>query len=333
MSKESALSHSTIDPYKFLQIVPNTDGTITRDWSNYPSIVAKSDPGDNTLLVLSKDVPINKLNNTWVRIFLPRQALDSSFTIKLPLLVYFHGGGFIILSAATKYFHDFCSKIAVELPAVIVSLDYRLAPEHRLPAAYDDAMEVLHWIKTTQDEWLQKYVNFSCSFLIGDSSGGNIAYQVGLRAALEVDNMLPLKIRGIILNSPYFGGVKRTESELRSANNPFFPLCGNDLMWELSLPIEADRDHEYCNPTVGGGSKLLYQFKLLGWKVLVIGGNEDPLLDRQIQLLKMLEQKGVKVVSRFGKLGHGSDEDPTELHKDILPVIKRFVSSSIMATE
>ncbi|KAJ4717202.1 Alpha/beta hydrolase-3 [Melia azedarach] len=215
MSEESIPTQSTINPYKFLQIVPNSDGTLTRDCSSYPNTIATPDLGNHTLHVLSKDVPVNHLNNTWVRIFLPRQALNSPFTPKLPLLIHFHGGGFIILSAATKLSHDHCSNIAANLPAVIVSLDYRLAPEHRLPAAYDDAMEVLHWIKTSEDEWLQKYVNFSYCFLLGDSAGGNIAYHIALRVAAKVDNILPLKIRGLMLNTPFFGGVKRTESELR----------------------------------------------------------------------------------------------------------------------
>ncbi|KAJ4717193.1 carboxylesterase 1-like [Melia azedarach] len=332
MSEKSALPHSTIDPYKFLQIIPNADGTLTRDCSNYPSSVATPDPDDHALLVLSKDVHVNQLNNTWVRMFLPRQALDSSFTTKLPLIVHFHGGGFIILSAATKICHDFCSNIGAEIPAMVVSVNYRLAPEHRLPAAYNDAMEVLHWIKTAQDEWIQKYVDFSCCFLTGESAGGNIAYHIGLRAVAEADNLLPLKIKGLILNAPYFGGVNRTESELRLGINPLSPLCANDLMWELSLPIGADRDHEYCNPTVGGGSKLLDQFKLLGWKVLVTGGNEDPLIDRQIELSKLIEQKGVKVVSRFDIGGHGSSKDPNELLKDVQASIKSFISSSAMAT-
>ncbi|KAJ4717207.1 carboxylesterase 1-like [Melia azedarach] len=333
MSEESTPTHSTIDPYKFLQIVPNADGTLTRDSSNHPSIVAIPDPGDHTLLVLSKDVLVNQLNNTWVRMFLPRQALDSSFTTKLPLIVHFHGGGFIILSAAIKQFHDFCSNIAIEIPAMVVSLNYRLAPEHRLPAAYNDAMEVLHWIKTAQDEWLQKYVDFSCCFLMGESAGGNIAYHTGLRAAAEVDNLLPLKIKGLILNSPYFGGINRTESELRLGNNPVSPLCVNDLMWELSLPIGADRDHEYCNPTVGGGLKLLDQFKLLGWKVLVTGGNEDPLIDRHIELTKLIAEKGVKVVSRFDVGGHGTPITPTELFKAIQSSIKSFFLSLAMVAE
>ena len=67
----------------------------------------------------------------------------------------------------------------------------------------------------------------------------------------------------------------------------------------------ADRDHEYCNPTVGGeSSKLLEKMSSLDWKVMVIGGVGDALVDRQIELLKLLEQKGMKVVGHFDDSGH-----------------------------
>ncbi|EXB80093.1 Carboxylesterase 1 [Morus notabilis] len=62
---------------------------------------------------------------------------------KLPLIVYYHGGGFIFLITASSINHDFCSKMAANLTAAVVSVDYRLAPMHRLPAAYDDAVEAL----------------------------------------------------------------------------------------------------------------------------------------------------------------------------------------------
>ena len=82
--------------------------------------------------------------------------------------------------------------------------------------------------------------------------GGNIAYHVGLRASTAVGDFEPLKIKGLILHHPFFGGSKRTESKLRLLNTPVLPLCNTDLMWKLALPIGVDRDHEYCNPTVGG---------------------------------------------------------------------------------
>ena len=125
MSNEIARSHSTIDPYKHLQIVVNPDGTITRSLIS-PSTEATPDPVNDDAVVLSKDVTVNQSKNTWVGIFVRRQALDSPSSTKLPLIVDFHGGGFIFFSAASSLSHEFCSNVAVELPAIVVSVDYRL---------------------------------------------------------------------------------------------------------------------------------------------------------------------------------------------------------------
>ena len=72
-------------------------------------------------------------------------------------------------------FLDFCANIAIDVNAIIVSVDYRLALEHHLPAPYDDAVETLHFIKTNQDEWLTKYADFSNTFIMGTSASGNVA--------------------------------------------------------------------------------------------------------------------------------------------------------------
>ncbi|KAK2653715.1 hypothetical protein Ddye_013571 [Dipteronia dyeriana] len=219
--------------------------------------------------------------------------------------------------------------MAVKLQTVIVSVKHRLAPEHRLPAAYDDAMEALHWIKTTKEVWLQKYVDFSKCFLMGNSSGGNVAYHAALHAAAEVEDLQPLQIKGLILHQPFFGGVKRTCSELSLFTNKIFPVCVSDLMWDLSLPIGADRDHEYCNPTVDGGSKLLDQIKSVGWKVLVTGYDGDPLIDRQNELVKIMEKKGIKVKRQFAKGGsHGAEFlDPSKC-EEFFGLLKDFLFSS-----
>jgi pimeloyl-ACP methyl ester carboxylesterase len=105
--------------------------------------------------------------------------------------------------------------------------------------------------------------DFSSCFLMGGSAGGNIAYHAGLRAAEEVGHLEPLKIRGLILQQAAFGGIQRTGSELRFVNEAILPPSVSDRMWESSLPIGA---HEYCNPTVGGGSKLLEKIRVLGWR-------------------------------------------------------------------
>lgn len=139
------------DPFGYMGL------SLTRIPDLFPSTPASSDPRNP---ILTKDVTFNHENQTWGRVYLPR---DASTTSKLPLVVYFHGGGFVVHSAASSVYQKFCSDIAVQIPAVMVSVEYRLAPEHRLPAAYDDCFEALHWIKTSRDEWLTKYVDLSRS--------------------------------------------------------------------------------------------------------------------------------------------------------------------------
>ncbi|OMO65819.1 Alpha/beta hydrolase-3 [Corchorus capsularis] len=326
MSTDTSL---TIDPFKNLQITLNPDGTLTRH-NNYARTPAKpEDSSDSSTSVLSRDILINNSNKTWVRIYLPKQALKSSE--KLPVILAFHGGGFILFSPDESMSHQFCSNMATELSVIIVSASYRLAPEHRLPAAYDDAMEALLWIKNTHDnDWLENYADLSKVFIMGGSAGGNIAYHLGLRAAdQQVDDLLPSKIRGLILHQPFFGGVERTESELRSMNNPGFPPCVSDLMWELSLPIGVDRDHEYCNP-IGHGSTSLEKIRRLGWKVFVGGCHGDQLIDRQIELVKMMEKEEIQVVSRFLEGGfHGLEIFDPPKAKAMFVALKDFIFPSM----
>ncbi|RDY04977.1 Carboxylesterase 1, partial [Mucuna pruriens] len=305
------------DPYKQLNLILNPNGTVTR--SNKPP---ESPPApDPTLptLVLSKDLTINQSKGTWARIYLPREALNH--TSKLPLVVFFHGGGFIFLSAASTVFHDFCFNMAKDVVAVVASVEYRLAPEHRLPAAYDDAVEALHWIKTNQDDWLTNYIDYSNVFLMGSSAGGNIAYNAGLRAAAGDYNQAT-KIKGLILVQPFFSGTRRTGSELRLENEPHLTLCNNDALWELSLPVGVDRDHEYCNPMVRNGPARLEMIRRLKWWVLVTGCDGDPLVDRQVQLVRLMQRKGVRVVGHFtpGDYHGVQDSDPLKA-KELYSII------------
>ncbi|PON88064.1 Alpha/beta hydrolase fold [Trema orientale] len=222
------MSDQTIDPYQRLQIVRNDDGTITR-LLKLPDTPASPDPTlPNSPDVLSKDVHLDQSKSTWVRIYLPRHALDNSSTSsssKLPLVVNFHGGGFITFSASSSLVHDFALNSAAQLSAVVVSVEYRLAPEHRLPAAYEDAMDALHCIRSAEDDWLRRYADLSQCFLMGGIAGANIAYHAGLRAAAEAQSLEPIKIRGLILHQPFFGGAQRSGSELRLVNDPVLPLC------------------------------------------------------------------------------------------------------------
>ncbi|XP_027357294.1 carboxylesterase 1-like [Abrus precatorius] len=330
MSNESTPQSETINPLHYLQFQRNEDGTLTRLQDTTPHTSPSSD-ATLPISVFSKDLTINQSNNTWVRLFLPKIALSSNHK-KLPLIVFFHGSGFILFSASTTMFHDFCVQMAETVEAIVASIDYRLAPEHRLPAAYDDAMEALRWIRSSDEEWLTQSVDYSKCYLMGNSAGATIAYHAGLRAVEEVNDLEPLRIQGLILRQAFFGGTQRSESELRLQIDPVIPLCAADLMWELALPIGADRDHEYCNPRSGNGLEKLDKLRELGWRVLVSGNGEDPLVDREKELAQFMEEKGVHVVKNFEEEGtHGVEIFDPFKGKQFSELVKVFINNQKQA--
>ncbi|KAL2920570.1 Carboxylesterase 1 [Bienertia sinuspersici] len=335
----------TVDPYQYLQIKQNPDLTITR-FLDIPSKPVTPDPKTSSN-VLSRDFSLNTIHNTYVRVFIPKIAIsEPSSKCKLPIIVYYHGGGFVILHADSFFNHDFCEAIASHMLAIVVSVDYRLAPEYRLPAAYEDGVDALHWIRascvgnkhenvdvishSTDDEWLYKYGDLSKCFLMGTSAGGNIAYNVAIRAYNMLHELKPLTIKGLILHHPYFGGLNRTGSELRLINDPYLPLSGNDLLWELSLPKGVGRDHEYCDPLSGDESSQIQIIKEMNIPMLVTDCNGDPLVDRLIGFVKVLEENGVNVKGHFTEGGyHGMELMDLKQCDELFVVLQNFLNGCL----
>ncbi|XP_065869482.1 carboxylesterase 1-like [Euphorbia lathyris] len=303
-------------------IVSNPDGSYTR-LLQLPTVP----PNSSSSHVLTKDIQINSVNKTWLRIYLPRHILDSSSN-RLPLLVYYHGGGFIFTTADSTINHDFCIIMSQRIDAVIVSVEYRCAPEHRLPAAYDDAFEALEFIKSSQEDWLTQFTDVSRCFLMGTSAGGNIAYHTGLRVCRSGRELEPLKIQGLVLHHPYFGGLERTGSELKMGNECSFPLDGNDFLWEFSLPVGSDRDHEYCNP-MGSSTNSCQFIREAGLRILVLGCYGDPLIDRHMEFAKMLEDKGVMTVAHFSEGCHGAELMDSSKAELLFLILKDFFFSGM----
>ncbi|KAI4324951.1 hypothetical protein MLD38_030392 [Melastoma candidum] len=166
---------------------------------------------------------------------------------------------------------------------------------------------------------------------MGTSAGGNIALHAGLRvASWSADEIGPVKIRGMILHHTYLGGEERTESELRLVNDSVLPLAVADFMWQLALPIGADRDHMFCNPIPErnpGLTESLDRIKRLGWRILVTGGDNDPTFDRQVALVNLIRGKGIPTISHFSAGGsHGFDlMDPAKT-RIFVDIVKKFIS-------
>ena len=88
----------------------------------------------------------------------------------LPVVVYFHGGGWVL--GSTQMYDPLCTFLAREVGAVVVSVDYRLAPEHRAPKAVQDCVDSVRWLGDQAGSW---GVNGSRLAVSGDSAGGNLA--------------------------------------------------------------------------------------------------------------------------------------------------------------
>ncbi|XP_059636817.1 probable carboxylesterase 18 [Cornus florida] len=237
----------------------------------------------------SSDHTIDPSRNLWFRLFLPSATISE--TAKLPLIVYFHGGGFAFSAANSKPYNDFCIRLADEIPAVVVSINYRLSPEHRFPTQYDDCFEALKFIDSDAVV-LPPQADRSRCFLAGDSAGGNIAHHVMVRSADEV--LEKMKLAGLIMIQPFFGGEERTESELRLTKMPLVNLERTDWMWKVFLPEGSDRDHEAAN-VFGGGSKSVDLSAMNFPATMVFVGGFDPLQDRQRMYYEGLKKSGKEV--------------------------------------
>ncbi|CAL5387894.1 unnamed protein product [Camellia sinensis] len=153
-----------------------------------------------------KDVLISSEPEISARIFLPRL---SDPTHKLPVLLYIHGGGFSFESAFSQMNDSHVRSLTTEACVIAVSVEYRLAPEHPIPACYEGCWAALRWVATHvsgngPDPWLNHHADFDRVFVGGDSGGGTISHNLTVRVG---SNGLPgVKLVVAILVHPFFGG-------------------------------------------------------------------------------------------------------------------------------
>ncbi|CAL5064015.1 unnamed protein product [Urochloa decumbens] len=232
---------------------------------------------DDASGVASKDVVLDAGTGLSVRLFLRKVQLQesSSSKKKLPVLVYFHGGGFIIESAKSATYHSYVASLAAAAGVLAVSVDYRLAPEHPVPAAYDDCWAALRWAASAQDDdWLAAHGDASRVFVAGDSAGGNIVHNLLVRASSVSGAGSGTKIiEGAVLLHPFFVGSAAVEGESESA------VAITAKMWAVACPDAAGgADDPWINPTAPGAAPALER---LGCeRMLVCAAEEDWLAAR-----------------------------------------------------
>ncbi|GLT98347.1 hypothetical protein SLE2022_158560 [Rubroshorea leprosula] len=161
--------------------------------------------------VQSKDVVISPETGVKARIFMPKIDQPGQ---KLPLLIHYHGGGFCIGSALDKIAWNFLTYLVSQGNMMAISVEYRLAPEHPLPIAYDDSWAGLQWVASHfngsgPEPWINEHADLHRVFLLGESAGANITHNVAVRAGAV--GLVGLKVVGILMVHPFFGGKETDE--------------------------------------------------------------------------------------------------------------------------
>lgn len=195
----------------------------------------------------------------------------------LPLLLYLHGGGFTIGDLET---HDsLCRQLALRAGIAVVALDYRLAPEHRFPAAVDDTLAALRWLFAHAGSLGLQSGRLAVG---GDSAGGTLAAVAALQARRDG---IPLALQ--LLITPGTCARADTESHARFARG--YLLDAEAIAWFFDHYIEAEQrqdwrfaplhaeDHEGLAPAC------------------VILAEADPLIDEGLAYADRLRASGVAV--------------------------------------
>ena len=210
---------------------------------------------------------------TRVRIYQPVGETDQ----RLSLIVFFHGGGWVIGNLDS---HDgLCRQLATAAHAVVVSVDYRRAPESPFPAAVEDCLDALVWACGRRAEW---QVNGAVC-VAGDSAGGNLAAVVALRAR---DNNL-VRIDYQVLLYPVTDCDLETASYRQFADG--FGLTRDSMRWFWRQYLG---DHDWTDPE----ASPLRAETLAGLPpACVVTAEYDPLRDEGEAYADRLTAAGVRV--------------------------------------
>jgi acetyl esterase len=209
----------------------------------------------------------------------------------VPTMAFFHGGGFVIGNIESH--DDQARLICRDVGIVVVSVDYRLAPEHKFPAGFEDCLAATHWVAANVDS----LGGDPDRVLVGgDSAGGNFSAAVAL-ATRETGPKLAAQF--LIYPGVDFREDADYPSRIENAEGYF--LTAEDMLWfrGLYLPDDVDENDARHSP--------IRAASLAGAPPAVIGtGEYDPLRDEGEAYAKALADAGVEVrIQRYDGMIHG----------------------------
>ncbi|KAL6963985.1 hypothetical protein U1Q18_034990 [Sarracenia purpurea var. burkii] len=236
---DSSISEVAYEIAPFIRVFK--DGRVERLWGTEICPPAILDPETS---VQSKDVLVVADTGVAARLYKPKTTTPGQ---KLPLIVYIHGGAFFIQTAFSPIYQRFLNLLVAESNAVVVSVNYRRAPEHPLPTAHDDSWAAVKWVVSHsggngEEEWLRDLADFDRVFFLGDSAGGSIAHNMGIRVGLE--GLDVGTVAGIILVHPNFWGKDPIGGEVTDMG----VRAHIEKIWAVACPTSSGVDDPLINP-------------------------------------------------------------------------------------
>lgn len=219
------------------------------------------------------------------RLYVPAGLASAS-----PGILYIHGGGFMTCDIDT---HDvFCRRLAIGARARVVSIDYRLAPEHPWPAAFDDTLAAYRWLVSQASEL---GIDPSHLAVAGESAGGHLSAVLG--------QVLRASERPPVLQALVYPAVDSTCSLPSHRELGEGWLLTTDMMDVFYTAYFAAHPEERSSPR---GSPLFAESVAGTPPALVYTAGFDPLKDEGLAYAERLRREGVPVRHhRFGELVHG----------------------------
>lgn len=252
----------------------------------YKMRVSKLAPKIDIQRVYDRKIP-GPAQDITLRVYQPREPRAGE---KFPVLLWFHGGGFVIGDLDT---HDSaCRGLANEADCVVVAVHYRLAPECKFPAAVEDCHAALRWLALHAVELNADPQRIAVG---GDSAGGNLA---AVAAILARDDGYP-KLAGQLLIYPCVAPEPETPSHKKFAEG--YVLTRNAITWFYKLYTQSPKqfyDFRFAPLAHDDLSKLP--------PALVMVAGFDPLRDEGVDYAKRLVEAGNRVtLSNYEGMIHG----------------------------
>lgn len=237
-----------------------------------------------------------------------------------PAIVYFHGGGWVVGDLDT---HDgTCRLLAAASRCLVVSVDYRLAPEHPFPAAVDDCLTAYAWVHANSEE-----LGFAPGQVgvMGDSAGGNLAAVVAQQTRDGSTAVPPPVAQGLVY--PAVDAMLSGESLLSMGDGFSLTLPDIERFRGEYLPDPADWEDPRASPLLAGDLAGVAP-------ALVVTAGFDPLRDDGARYAEALRRDGVAVEYRcyqdqiHGFLGMGILPDSLGLATEVCDAMGRLVRRS-----